>query len=291
MPTSIALNIKKTNKLNQYSNPYVKENAIWLWNDPAGSVNFKKLKASGIGNILLLETAVFNRGEKWFLNFLKKSHKQGIKVHIWFCTFHYGDTWINPINTKTKNYNYAYFNKLIKRVKRYSQLKVDGIHFDYIRYSGKASKNRAAYQYDYSNGVSGVKAITLFAKMANSAAKKHNKNIILSAALMPEIDRSISWYGQDTEALGKYMDVLIPMVYKTAFVNNNIRVKNTVKWYSSHSGNAKVWAGLETYGKNGKSLSSKEMISNAKAAINGGATGLALFRYALFKQSKLLYAY
>ncbi|KZX14822.1 hypothetical protein MBCUT_18860 [Methanobrevibacter cuticularis] len=292
LPDSVYINVKKSSKLNKYSNPYIKGNAIWLWSQYAGSVNFNRLKKAGIGNILLLESAVSSHGLPWVIKFTKKAHKYGIKVHIWFCTFYNNGNWINPINPKTKSYNYAYFNKLLKRVKQYAKTQViDGIHFDYVRYSGKASKHRAAYQYSYSNGVTGEKAITLFVKKANQMAKKYNKKIILSAALMPEISRSISWYGQNTEELGKYLDVLMPMVYKTAFVNTNEWVRKTTQWYVKHSNGAQVWTGLEVYGKNGRSLSGKEMISNSKAAIEGGADGLVLFRYKLWRISNLLLAY
>jgi len=289
LPDKVHLNVKKTSNLNKYSNPYIKGNGLWLWSQYMNSVNFKKLKDAGIGNIFLLESAISQYGLEKVVNFAKTAHKYNIKVHIWFCTFKVNGKWINPIDTKTKSYNYAYFNTILKRVDKYSKIKAfDGIHFDYVRYSGVSLK---ASDYNYSNGITGDKAITKFVKMAKTIAKKNNNKIILSAALMPEPNRSIRLYGQNTKELGKHLDVLIPMVYKFGFGKNNKWITDTTKWYKANSNGAKVWIGLEVYGKGIKSLSPKDMIGSAKAATKGGADGLTLFRYKLWKVTNILKAY
>ena len=289
LPDRVYLNVKKDSKLNKYTNPYIKGNGIWLWAQYMNSVNFKKLKNAGVGNIFLLEDAIHRYGMGKVVKFAKTAHKYNIKVHIWFCTFKVNGKWTNPVNTKTKSYNYAYFNKILKRVDKYSKIKAfDGIHFDYVRYSGVSLK---AKDYNYSNGVSGDKAVTKFVEMAKNIAKKNNKNIILSAALMPEPKSSIILYGQNTEELSKHLDVLIPMVYKTAFGKDNKWVTDMTKWYKDRSNNAKVWVGLEVYGKGTKSLSPKAMISYGKAATAGGADGLTLFRWKLWRITNLLKAY
>lgn len=166
----VYLNVKKTNNLNKYSNPYINGNGLWLWSQYMNSVNFKKLKNAGIGNIFLLEKAISNHGLGKVINFANKAHKYNIKVHIWFCTFKVNGKWTNLINTKTKSYNYAYFNKILKRVDKYSKIKAfDGIHFDYVRYSGVSLK---AYDYNYLNGVTGDKPVTKFVEMAKTIVKK-----------------------------------------------------------------------------------------------------------------------
>ena len=289
LPNHVYLNVKKDSKLNKYANPYIKGNGLWLWSQYMTSVNFKKLKDGGIGNIFLLESAISRYGLGKVVSFANTAHKYGIKLHIWFCTFKINNKWTNPINTKTKSYNYAYFNKILKRVDKYSKIKVfDGIHFDYVRYSGVSLK---ASDYNYSNGVTGDKAVTKFVEMAKKIAKKNNKNIILSAALMPEPNRSIRLYGQNTEELAKHLDVLIPMLYKTAFGKDNKWVTKITKWYKDRSNSAKVWVGLEVYGKGVKSLPPQKMISYAKAATKGGADGLTLFRWKLWRITNLLKAY
>jgi len=285
----VNLNVKKDSTLNKYSNPYIKGNGLWLWSQYMNSVNFKKLKKAGIGNIFLLESAIGSYGMGKVINFARTAHKYNIKVHIWFCTFKVNGKWINPVNTKTKSYNYPYFNKILQRVDRYSKVKVfDGIHFDYVRYSGVSLK---AFNYNYQNGVSGEKAITKFVEMAKNLAKKNNKKIILSAALMPEPKRSVRLYGQNTTELSKHLDVLIPMVYKTGFGKDDKWVTHITEWYKNNSGNAKVWVGLEVYGKGTKPLTPSEMISYSKAALKGGADGLTLFRLRLWRTTNLLKAY
>jgi len=285
----VYLNVKKNSKLNKYSNPYIKGNGLWLWSQYMNSVNFKKLKNAGIGNIFLLEKAIYDFGMNKVINFAKTARKYNIKVHIWFCTFKVNGKWTNPINTKTKSYNHAYFNKILKRVDRYSKIKAfAGIHFDYVRYSGVSLK---AYKYNYKNGVSGEKAISNFVEMASKIARKNNKDIILSAALMPEPKRSVRLYGQNTTELAKHLDVLIPMVYKYAFGKDNKWITKTTRWYINNSGNAKVWVGLEVYDKRIKPLPPREMISSSKAAVKGGADGLVLFRFRLWRVTNLLKAY
>jgi len=285
----VHLNVKKNSKLNKYSNPYIEGNGLWLWSQYMNSVNFKKLKNAGIGNIFLLEKAIYDYGMGKVINFAKRANKYNIKVHIWFCTFKVNGKWTNPINAKTKSYNYAYFNKILKRVDRYSKIKAfAGIHFDYVRYSGVSLK---AYKYNYKNSVSGEKAILKFVEMASKIARKNNKDIVLSAALMPEPKRSVRLYGQNTTELAKHLDILIPMVYKYAFGKNNNWIKKTTQWYINNSGNAKVWVGLEVYDKKIKPLSPQKMISSSKAALKGGADGLVLFRFKLWKITNLLKAY
>ena len=45
-----------------------------------------------------------------------------------------------------------------------------------------------------------------------------NKNIIVSAALMPETNVNPYYYGQDSSQMGKYLDVLMPMAYKVIII-------------------------------------------------------------------------
>ena len=128
LPNHVYLSVKKTSNLNRYSNPYIKGNGLWLWSQYMNSVNFKKLKNVGVGNIFLLEKAISSHGLGKVVNFANIAHKYNIKIHIWFCTFKVDGKWINPIDTKTKSYNYAYFNKILKRVNKYSKIKAfDGI--------------------------------------------------------------------------------------------------------------------------------------------------------------------
>ena len=43
---------------------------------------------------------------------------------------------------------------------------------------------------------------------------KINPNLIISAALMPETISSEKYYGQDYSVMSRYLDVVVPMIYK-----------------------------------------------------------------------------
>ena len=154
---------------------------------------------------------------------------------------------------------------------------IGGIHLDYLRYPG------TAYKYKYSNGVTGEKAITKFASQAKSCVNKYNPNMLLSAAVMPETSINAYYYGQNIPKLGKYLDIISPMAYKGNYEASSSWISSTTNWFLKNSGNARIWTGLQTYhsDSNIKPISISELTTDSKAAINGGANGIALFRWGL----------
>jgi hypothetical protein len=235
-------------------------------------VNFKKLAKLGTKQIFLLHTAFAKYGKKTVLKWIQKAHKYGMKVHIWMSVFYKGK-FIKPVTKKGK-INYKYMNKMIKKAKYYSSLGVDGMHFDYLRFSGKA--------YKYKNG---VKAVNYFVKKASKEVRSVNPNIILSAAIMPEPTSMKHYYGQDVSTMSKYMDVLVPMIYKGNYHASTKWIKKTTKKFVKMSKGAKIWTGLQTYksDSNIKKLSYNKLFKDAKAAKKGGASGVVLFRFGLTK--------
>jgi hypothetical protein len=165
---------------------------------------------------------------------------------------------------------YAFLNKKIREAKRYSKIKgIDGIHFDYIRFGGTAHL--------YKNP---EKAINYFIKKASVQIHKSKPKCIVSAAVMPEPSMMMYWYGQHIPTMGKYLDVIVPMVYKGNFNKKSPWITSIVKNYKKQSKSAVIWAGLQTYhsDNNAKKLSHAQLLKDAKAAKKGGATGSILFR-------------
>ena len=101
---------------------------------------------------------------------------------------------------------------------------------------------------------------------------------------MPEPSDNKYYYGQDVAALSKYLDVVVPMIYKGNYNAGTSWIKSTTATFvKMANGNAQVWTGLQTYvsDSNVVPLSYSNLYKDAQAAKSGGAVGVALFRYGL----------
>jgi len=233
------------------------------------------LSKYGITDIFLHSSAVDIYGEKNVSNWIKKANSKNIKVHLWVQCF-YNKTWINPINTTTKDYNYPYFNKKIKEIQKLAAIEgVGGIHLDYIRYPGNA------YEYSYANGVTASNAITTFVAMVSGSL---NDNLTLSVTVMPERE-GIKYYGQDPQALSWYADVVIPMAYTGNYNQDSEWIQAISAYFKQTAFWANVCIGIQVYVSDADitSLSAKKLKENSQAALDGGADGIALFTWELMK--------
>lgn len=122
---------------------------------------------------------------------------------------------------------------------------IAGIHLDYLRYPG------TAYKYNY-NGITGEKAITNFLSQVKSCINKYNLNILLSAVVMPETSANARHCGQNILKMGKYLDVIVPMVYKGNYNKGSSWMTSTTKCFVSNSRGAKIWTGLQSYKSDNK---------------------------------------
>ncbi len=251
-----------------------KGNGYWVNKWDMKKVNLKKLKKLGTKHIFLQHTSFDKYGKSTVLKWIKKAHKYGIKVHIWIATFYKNGKYVHASNKKGV-YNYKHMNSIIAKAKKYAAYDgVDGIHFDYVRFGGNA--------YKYKNSVA---AINYFVKTACVEIHKINANQIISAAVMPEPNDNKRYYGQDIPTMSKYMDAIIPMIYKGNYHASSKWIKKTTKKFVKQSNGAKIWSGLQTYksDSNIKKLSYKALFKDAKNAKKGGASGVVLFRWGLSK--------
>lgn len=287
LPSYVDVNIKSSNGINKYLPKYQRSsqlkkisnnNAIWVQSKSFYSIDFKTLADSNIKNIFLHEFAFTQYGNSAVSNWMKSAKSYGIKVHIWFQAFYENGKWVNPVNTTTQSYNQDHFNKLLSKIRTYSKMNyVAGIHLDYLRYPG------TAYKYSYPNGVSGENAITEFTRQASKTLNSSNPSLILSAAVMPETNSNAYYYGQNIPVLGKYLDVICPMIYKGNYGKDPSWITATTNWFVKNSGGAKIWGGIQTY-KSDQSLdilSVQDLKIDSIAVMQGGAAGVALFRFGL----------
>lgn len=248
--------------------PIDKGNGYWVWSAHMYSVDLKKLSKLGTKHILLHSYSIYSYGKSAVTDWIAKAHKYGIKVHIWMQVC-YDGSWVRPCN-KDNTIKYGFLNSKIKEAKKYAKMKgVDGVHFDYVRFGG------TAHLYTTSTD-----AINYFVRSACVQIHKIKPNCIVSAAVMPEPSMMKYWYGQDISTMGKYLDAIIPMVYKGNFNKDTPWITKIVKHYKKQSKSAVIWGGLQSYqsDNNVKRLSHAELLKDARAAKAGGATGSILFR-------------
>ena len=246
-------------------------NGVWLFAGDMKKVSLKKLAKYHINEIFVNQVCLNWYGKSYVQSFIKKAGHLGIKVHIWMQVFYWG-SWQYPVY-KDGHYNYKLLNSKIKQAVKFAKVKgVAGVHFDYVRFPGNA--------YQYKNGAA---AVSYFVQKASAAIHKVNPNLIVSAALMPEPDSMKYYYGQDVPKMSKYLDVLVPMIYKGNYGAGTKWIQKMTKIFVKKSTRAKVWTGLQTYHSDANvgKLSAKELKRDAVSAAKGGATGIILFRSGL----------
>ena len=253
----------------KFKSKIAKGNGYWLWSSDMKRVNLKTLAKKGTKHIFLHVKALSTYGKPAVIAFIKKAHKQGIKVHLWMQVCYKGGKWVSPIDANNK-IKYSFLKKKIKEAKKYAKIKgVDGIHFDYVRFGGKA------YKYENPN-----RAMNYFMKKASNEIHNIKPNCIVSAAIMPEPSKMTEYYGQDVSTISKYSDVLLPMVYKGNYKKDRPWITSVTKAFVKQSNGAQIWTGLQAYksDSNPKKLSHSTLLKDAKAAMEGGAKGVVLFR-------------
>ena len=268
--TSIYNKVSKTYTVKVKPNQ-ARNNGLWLFGADMNKVNLKTLQKYGTKHIFLNFKSIELWGQSDVEKFIGKAHDKGIKVHLWMQVFYQGGKWYNPV--KKGKIKYDLIKSKVNLAKKYAKIKgIDGVLFDYLRYPGTA--------YKYSNA---VKAINYFTKTASNAVHKIDSKIIVSAAVMPEPSSMKYYYGQDIPTMTKYLDVIVPMVYKGNYNAGTSWIQKVTKAFVKQSNGAKIWTGLQSYksDSNLKKLSATELMKDADAAAMGGAYGVFLFRYGI----------
>lgn len=255
-------------------------NAVWVWSKYMNEVNLQELKSKGIGNVILHEYSFTSHGEDSTMAFINAARRKGIAVHVWVQVFYSGGKWISPVDDGNNCYRQDHYDEVIGRCRHYLDLGVEAIHFDYIRFGGTAHKHNPSPE------VTATGAITEFCRQASEALREVNPRVILSAALMPEPD-SEYYYGQDPSQMGRYLDILIPMIYRhsPAYSKGGEEwVVQVARHFVEKGSPARVWAGTTTYtGDDGKTIpmDSAGILADCETFRGTGVSGIAIFRYGL----------
>lgn len=174
----------------------------WVNGGDMKNLNLTELSEHGVTDILLNYYAFTRFNQSDVEAFIGDANSAGIRTHIWTQIFYSGGKWIKPAVNGT--FNEEHFDEKISELETYARTPGGaGINFDYLRYSGSVKYNNNAAQ-----NPGGMDAISEFVKRSTERLRKINPNIILSAAIMPEIDRLEDWYGYNYTAISQYMDIL-----------------------------------------------------------------------------------
>lgn len=253
--------------------------AYWMWTVDIDNFDPVELKNSGITDVFIVTKGT--SGKLYYSELektIQKCKPQGIRVHAWIICFkdESKGAWVDQTDQSYQNYLRSIINHII------DNYEVDGIHLDYVRYSGDESKNHAAWQQPGGTTQS-VNTITGFVQSVYDIVKAKNPDLAVSAALMPQMEINAPLYAQDYSRLADYLDFIVPMIYRGTFKTDNAWIGSTTKWIVEHSKGVPVIAGIMTYHSDEDQtiLPPLELFSDVKIALQNGASGFALFRYGL----------
>lgn len=238
--------------------------AIWIPTDQVWRVSFDQLRRQGTTDVFLGQNMFKAENKTVLENFLKNAEKAGINIHAWIICLRGSDgVWMDP-STETTAQN------LLRRVQSLPLDKLKGVHLDYICYPGTAYKYQGA-----------TKNIT---KLVERIRSSLSKDVLLSAAVMPEMSANAYYYGQDYARLSEPLDMIIPMAYKGNYNEDSSWIGKVTKYIKKTvDEDCLIWTGLQTYHSDSdpRPLEAGELNFDVKTALDSGADGVALFKFGL----------
>ena len=251
-------------------NIYTNTHGIWLNAGDVSKISVTELKNANITDIFVKANLVLTPTYKTVLkDIVSKFQNTGIRIHAWITCFKDANgNWVDPQNA-------IHRQNLLNMVKDIAKnYNIDGIHLDYVRYSGvgdnAANKHAGA-----------TENITSFVRDVWNTVKAIDPDIAVSTAVMPEGSSNAYIYGQDYAKLAPYVDFLVPMIYKGNYTKDTAWIGTTTKYIVDQAGGKPVIAGLQAYVSDYDTtkLSASELNQDIKSAADNGASGYVLFRY------------
>lgn len=258
-------------------------NAIWLWSTHMNEAPLQEWADKGIGHVLLNEAAFFKPDVQDAYNFAAECKKVGIKPHVWFQCYARDRKWNFPVDKETGTLKQEFFDDMVRRAENYVNAGFEGIHLDYIRFCG----NTDEFNFP-ETGLTAVGIVNECCRQMHDAVKAINPEVILSAALMPEID-SERKYGQRPSEMAQWLDVLMPMIYRYDYYGENKPkewVAELAEWFVENSSDKQVWVGIQTYSVELPEdkivpLDAESIREECDLIKEAGADGVVFFRHGL----------
>ncbi|MCR5326867.1 MAG: lamin tail domain-containing protein [Bacteroidales bacterium] len=258
--------------------------AVWAWGShlsdlvASNGAKMRDMKDKGYNHILMnfsgFSTSSYRQNA---IKFMKIANEIGLTVHVWIQCFYDGG-WISPIDDTNKCFKEAVYESIRNDARSYLEnWGVKGVHLDYIRFAGTASKH------NWTSEVNSVNAVNRCCREIREVCDSFEEGIVTSAALMPE-PNSESSYGQNPAQMSQYIHILMPMIYRYGDYNfSDATFKSRSNYYAdqaaTHGGMS--WSGIQTYDANTKGLSAEALRSDIDLMAATRASGIVLFRYQL----------
>lgn len=234
----------------------------------------RKLRNNGVTDVYVktnrLTPPTYTTTLPVVLNRLRGTH---IRVHAWITCFNNGVFFIDPSDT-TQRETMLYY------VKKLTNYNLDGISFDYIRYSGVAP-NRAIDKVPH-----GYLNINSWLDKAQDIIRTNMDDCIISASVMPEMYANKDLYGQDYQSMSEYLDWILPMTYVGDYKATPEWVGKVTKFVHDRVNDCLVLPTLETYkSETNTTLKTRtELQIERDYALKNGADGYNLFKYGMIKE-------
>ena len=258
--------------------------AVWTWGAHMAELlendakSLRNLKEKGYDHILL-NFAAF--GSSSYRKLAKKliplCDEIGLTVHVWMQCFYNGD-WESPIDDEKKAYKEEVYERIRTQCRDYIETwGVKGVHLDYIRFGGTASKHDINYE------VNSVGAVNRCCREIREITDSFDEGLVTSAALMPDVN-SQQYYGQIPYQMAQYIHILMPMIYRYGSYNfSDEGFKNRSNYFAEQAAkkNGVSWSGIQTYNAANKGMTAEELRRDIDLMTETKAEGIVLFRYQL----------
>ena len=261
-----------------------KPTAVWTWGAHMGDLlandaaNLRKLKEKGYDHIVL-NYAAFSTGpyRKQARSLIPLCDELGLTVHVWLQCFYNGG-WESPIDDEKKAYKEEVYERIRNDAISYIETwGVKGVHLDYVRFGGTASKHHL------NNEVNSVGAVNRCCREIREICDGYDEGLVTSAALMPEVNSTAS-YGQSPSLMAQYIHILMPMIYRYGSYNfSDTGFKDRSNYFADQAAKrgAVSWSGIQTYNAANTGMTAEELRRDIDLMAETRASGVVLFRYQL----------
>lgn len=275
----------KVNELFDFSK--TRRTAVWTWGSHLSDLiendgaKMRELKALGYDHILLNYAGYAKKNyHNQAIKFTQLADEIGLTVHVWLQCFYDGG-WISPIDDDKKAYKEEVYERIRNEAKEYLEnWAVKGVHLDYIRFGGTASKHDWGVG---ENAVNSVNAVNRCCREIREICDSYDEGLKTSAALMPEANSS-QYYGQKPDEMAKYIHILMPMIYRYGSYNmsDDTFKANSNRFADQAAKNGGVsWSGIQTYDANTQGMTAEKMRRDIDLIAETRSDGIVLFRYQL----------
>ena len=258
--------------------------AVWAWGSHLSDLTanngakLRDLKKLGYDHLLMNFAGFRNKNyRQQAIKCMRICDEIGLAVHVWLQAFYDGD-WISPIDDENKSFREDIYERIRNEATQYLETwGVKGVHLDYIRFGGTASKH------NWSMEVNSVNAVNRCCREIREICDSYDEGLVTSAALMPEPNSS-QYYGQKPADMAKYIHILMPMIYRYGSYNfSDTSFKERSDYYAEQAakGGGVSWSGIQTYDASTKGMSAEALRRDIDLMAQTKASGVVLFRYQL----------